>query len=185
MEVPGTAHRHPDRRNPMTTAETYRGYEIHLEDGMSLRDTRRLIDDKIAADDDGLQGDCEPSGARQDHRRHRAPQGGREALSGDRPRSAGYSPPRGLTQGLPASTLTPGRHRWFVPAMRKRRVSDTRPAAAGRDPLSLARATSSRSARRPLKRGKRDPALGPRLATEIPPRVFPPIRAFGDCGRRR
>ena len=40
----------------MTTAETYRGYEIHLEDGMSLRDTRRLIDDKIEADDAASKG---------------------------------------------------------------------------------------------------------------------------------
>ena len=35
----------------------------------------------------------------------------------------------------------------------------------------------------PALRGKRDPALGPRLATEIPPRVFPPIRATEGTDR--
>ena len=62
---------------------------------------------------------------------------------------------RGFVQRprLPASTLTGARHCWFLPAMRKTRVSDGEEAAAGRDPLWLPRATSSRCARRPPKRG--------------------------------
>ena len=45
----------------MTNAETYRGYEIRLEDGMSLRDARRLIDDKIEADDAASKGIAHPA----------------------------------------------------------------------------------------------------------------------------
>jgi hypothetical protein len=40
----------------MTTTETYRGYEIRLEDGESLWDARRLIDDKIKANDAASKG---------------------------------------------------------------------------------------------------------------------------------
>ena len=56
--------------------------------------------------------------------------------------------------GLPASALTSARHCWFLPAMRKTRVSDGEEAAAGRDPLWLPRATSSRTADFPAKRGQ-------------------------------
>ena len=86
--------------------------------------------------------------------------------------------------GLPASAPTGARHCWFLPAMRKTRVSDGEEAAAGRDPLWLPRATSSRCARRPPKRGlqgTRRLPIGP--APAQPGRVA--LLAKGRCVEAR